>query len=183
MNPGIFGLGGLLIMTLVWWRSSSTSSVEGDILQELHWSGSYYSQSADSARAIANVARNYGGYGWQALAQALIANAYAESDLNPGAKGDGGLSYGLFQLHTTRGAGLEAIQAGIPKERLLDAHTNADFFIRRVVLPNSHVQAARTEGAAALTWAICVYCERPTNATAKAAQRQAMLYTLFSNVF
>lgn len=42
------------------------------------------------------------GLGW--LAVGAVANAYAESRLDPKAEGDGGLSIGLFQLHA-KGAG------------------------------------------------------------------------------
>jgi hypothetical protein len=42
------------------------------------------------------------GYGW--LATAMVANAYAESRLNPRAVGDGGSAIGLFQVHPWGGS-------------------------------------------------------------------------------
>lgn len=72
------------------------------------------------------------GYGW--LVPAAVANAYAESRLDPDASGDGGHSIGLFQLHDQgAGAGMSVAERRDPtlnarraletaREQLVDIH-------------------------------------------------------------
>ncbi len=128
-----------------------------------------------SATVIANTARKYGGAYWIPLAQALIANAKAESDLDPGALGDGGASYGLFQLHTKAGAGADAIKAGWSAASLLTAEANAEYFIGQVVMRVVPLSMDADE----LTRLICIRAERPTDALRKAEERVRIRRSMF----
>lgn len=79
---------------------------------------------------------NQGGFGW--LGPAAVANAYAESRLDPMAAGDNGASIGLFQLHE-RGAG-----AGLTVEQRQNPVVNCARILEVVRGPQgTAVRAAR----------------------------------------
>ena len=133
---------------------------------------------ANAATAIAIEAQRAGS-NWIPFAQGLIANAWAESgQLNPRAIGDSGLSYGLFQLHTTKGLGVEALRT-YSHEQLLDPVVNARFFVGVCLRTGSVVRAIQSGSAEAVTRAVCIDVERPASAAEKAEQRVGYLQMLF----
>ena len=115
------------------------------------------------------------GFG-PAVAAAAVANAYAESRLNPRAASPPPEdSVGLFQLNA-RGAGsgmttAERMDPVLNTRRILDvARRNADFMA---------VVRAQPDDVGALTEAFCVYIERPAMAWVKGAERRALAAWLF----
>jgi hypothetical protein len=109
------------------------------------------------------------------VGMAAVANAYAESALNPNAVGDSGASIGLFQLHE-RGVG-----SGMSAEARRDPETNAEKmadWARR----ESRFMAVANNPASTLsdvTYAFCVYLERPANADAKGKERAGIAARMF----
>lgn len=102
----------------------------------------------------------------------LAANAYGESRLNEYAVGDGGLSVGLFQAHTTKGLGSVWIRAGGTREQLTDPTTITRLILweaDRVGFP-SHLRDG-TLGSAVGAFVRLV--ERPADPTADTIKRQA----------
>jgi hypothetical protein len=133
---------------------------------------------AHAATAIAIEAQRANS-NWIPFTQGLIANAWAESgQLNPRAIGDSGLSYGLFQLHTTKGLGVEALRT-YSHEQLLDPVVNARFFVGVCLRTGSVLRAIQSGSAEAVTRAVCIDVERPAYATEKAEQRVGYLRMLF----
>lgn len=80
---------------------------------------------SNALAAIQQAARQYGIKDWRALA----AVAHAESGLNPGSIGDGGTSFGLFQLHQ---GGALGNMSGSQARQYLDAYRNASFAARQM---------------------------------------------------
>jgi cell wall-associated NlpC family hydrolase len=79
----------------------------------------------NATQAIQAAAKKYGIKDWRALA----AVSHAESGLNPGAIGDGGSSFGLFQLH--QGGALGNMPTSQARQ-YLDAYKNAEFAARKI---------------------------------------------------
>src|SRR5690349_23463602 len=79
----------------------------------------------DALQAIQRAARENGIKDWRALA--AVGNA--ESGLNPGSIGDGGTSFGLFQLH--QGGALGNMSTSQARQ-YLDAYRNASFAARQI---------------------------------------------------
>lgn len=79
----------------------------------------------NAIQAIQAAAKKHGIRDWRALA----AVSHAESGLNPSSMGDGGTSYGLFQLH--RGGALGNMPHS-QAQQYLDAYKNADFAARQI---------------------------------------------------
>lgn len=93
------------------------------------------------------------------VALAAVANAWAESSLNPNAVGDAGKSVGLFQLHEA-GVG-HGMSVEARRDPATNARTMANWgrreprFMEVVNDPNSTLRD--------LTYAFTVYLERPQN--------------------
>jgi hypothetical protein len=164
------------------WASTRTASAyvplpaARSILEQIGLTAWLSYDQQQAATTIANTARKYGGSYWIPLAQALIANAKAESNLDPRAIGDGGASYGLFQLHTKAGAGADAIKAGWSAASLLTSEANAEYFIGQVVMRVVPMSLDADE----LTRQICIRAERPTDALRKAEERVRIRRSMFA---
>jgi len=138
-------------------------------------------EQTESARVIARYAarQTNNPIAWRAFARALIANAYGESKLRPGERGDSSASLGLFQLYTRGGQGNDALNRGYTVAQLLTAEGNADYFVPYAWGLARVREAAMTGDDAATTQAVTVYAERPRNAQAKAMERVGYLRALF----
>lgn len=109
------------------------------------------------------------------LAQAMIANSWAESGLsNAPPDGDSGHSIGLFQLNDNGGAG-----AGMTVEERRDPYINtrrimADYGFKKVV-------SAWASGASApdLAYLFCVAVERPSDSDRKGRERAEFARLMF----
>lgn len=158
--------------------AAAGSTTNSSILRTIGLRVSLNPTQAAAATAIATEAQR-AGPNWIPFAQGLIANAWAESgQLNPRAIGDGGLSYGLFQLHTTKGLGVEALRS-YTHEQLLDPTVNARFFVGVCLRTGSVVRAIQSGSAEAVTRVVCTDVERPAFAAEKAEQRVGYLRMLF----
>lgn len=72
--------------------------------------------TAEQQHMVAVIATEAHSMAMDWLVPAAVANAYAESRLDPGAVGDGGLSVGLFQLHARGGgAGMSVSERVVPE--------------------------------------------------------------------
>lgn len=112
-----------------------------------------------------------------AVGVGMLTNAVAESGLNPGILGDGGTSWGLWQLH--RGGELDRYLREVPAgERETITAQTAYVLLRCAEL--SRVRAAANEGTVGqLAYVICTDFERPRDAATKAAQRAASISSLW----
>lgn len=107
----------------------------------------------NATQAIQAAAKKYGIKDWRALA----AVSHAESGLNPGAIGDGGSSFGLFQLH--QGGALGNMPTSQARQ-YLDAYRNAEFAARKIREMGIHGLTGRDAIHAFVT-----KFERPANPT------------------
>lgn len=107
----------------------------------------------NATQAIQAAAKKYGIRDWRALA----AVSHAESGLNPSAIGDGGSSFGLFQLH--QGGALGNMPTSKARQ-YLDAYRNAEFAARKIREMGIHGLTGRDAIAAFVT-----KFERPANPT------------------
>jgi hypothetical protein len=110
------------------------------------------------------------------VAAAAVANAYAESRLNPAAVGDKGASVGLFQLHE-RGAG-----AGMSVEQRQDPVVNTRRIIETARRSGPFMALATTSTSVGdLAAAFSTHVERPRDTLGAETARRgyvAYLYTL-----
>jgi hypothetical protein len=110
------------------------------------------------------------------VAAAAVANAYAESRLNPAAVGDKGASVGLFQLHE-RGAG-----AGMSVEARKDPTTNTRRIIETARRSGPFMALATTSTSVGdLAASFSTHVERPADRLGAETARRgyvAYLYTL-----
>lgn len=133
--------------------------------------------SDEQERMVGVIEREFRAAGFgPAVAAAAVANAYAESRLNPRAASPPPEdSVGLFQLNA-RGAGsgmttAERMDPVLNTRRILDvARRNSSFMA---------VVRAQPDDVGALTEAFCVYIERPAMAWVKGAERRALAAWLF----
>lgn len=128
-------------------RSVSTALAE---LNALNGTLTLTPEQQEVATLIAELFAS-GGAGW--AAPAAVANAYAESRLDPLAIGDGGASVGLFQLHAD-GAG-----AGLSVEARQDPRTNT-LRILQVALSEPEFTASYGQTHAEVTRAFAQWVER-----------------------
>jgi len=111
----------------------------------------------DNARTICNLFAE-AGYG-RIQQIAALANAIRESSLNEKARGDGGLSIGLFQCHTTRGAGIGHKIADLEK---------ADYNTRVIIsVARKYGSFANTDSLEKAVEIFVVSVERPANQAAE----------------
>lgn len=133
--------------------------------------------SAAQISAARTVADRFSAAGYHLpMIRAALANAYAESSLNPLAIGDQGRSVGLFQLYD-KGAG-----AGMSVELRQNAAANTDRIIQEVnnygkkrLLP----AYASGKDAATLADLFCQDIERPADAAQKGAMRAGYARIMF----
>lgn len=118
------------------------------------------------------------GFG-AAVGMAAVANAYAESGLNPLAKSGfaGEDSVGLFQLNIRGvGAGMSTAERQDPvanTRKIIDAARRSSSFMAVANNPNATL--------ADLVTAFCTYVERPANAAAESAKRVGIAQRLFGS--
>lgn len=79
--------------------------------------------ASDTIRAIISAAKGVAGDNWMPLAQAMLSVAWMESGFNPRAVGDGGTSFGIFQLHY--GGQADAFVAKYGHDALYDPYKQA----------------------------------------------------------
>jgi hypothetical protein len=137
------------------------------------------SSIADQLVVVNNEQRSYAaiiereflaaGYSPMLVAAALV-NAYAESRLDPTAVGDHGVSIGLFQLNTARGAGI-----GYSISELKDPTRNTQVLLKVEKRAIAKVQAAIDAGAGLSEAAglFSKYVERPGDTLGEMAKRAA----------
>jgi hypothetical protein len=146
--------------------------------------GNYNASQTAAARVIVEVFDAAGLP--DCITAAALANAYAESALNPAAVGDGGKSIGLFQLHE-RGAG-----SGMSVAERKDPRINAKTIIDREVNQPAGARLRRAAAAGAsvakLTVIFAEDLERPFDLSARAtpeahareaARREAIAVRMF----
>lgn len=158
-----------------------TSSYVGQITGSIRLSAAQANmQSLIFSIAQAKASPRYGA-NWLPFAQGLVANAYAESKLDPRAVGDSGYARGLFQLNYAKSTslGTQALKY-YTRDQLFDPNVNASFFIDTCLATPQVIAAITSGSAAACTEAICKYVERPTDSTRKAAERVAYMRQLFA---
>lgn len=113
-------------------------------------------------------------------AAAAIANAWAESKLNEKAEGDGGHSWGLFQLNDW-GAG-----HGLTVEYRIDPRNNAQTILNREVLKGfgKAFRQRLAEGARVgeLAAIFCRDIERPKDKEGEMAKRSDLAETMFPSL-
>lgn len=118
------------------------------------------------------------GFG-AAVGMAAVANAYAESGLNPVVKSGfaGEDSVGLFQLNS-RGGG-----AGMSTAERQDPVLNTQRIISEARKASRFMSVANNPGAtlADLVTAFCTYVERPANAAAESTKRIGIAQRLFGS--
>ena len=109
------------------------------------------------------------GYG-RSVQDALVGIGHHESSLNPRALGDGGTSYGLFQLH--RNGGVLGSMSDAQARSYFDPRRNVDFVLRALksgrIVHNGMTTAQAVD-------AISRRFERPANPTAEIAGALAFL--------
>jgi hypothetical protein len=107
---------------------------------------------------------------------AALVNAYAESQWNAGARGDGGWSIGLFQLNRKGGAG-----KGMTEAQTLDPRLNTRRILREVDQYGGALRQAWSSGATVAELA-AIYSrdiERPRDRTGEMRKRREMTAGLF----
>ena len=134
--------------------------------------------SAQQREMVDLILREFRSAGFSAAAgMAAVANAYAESGLNPLAKSGfaGEDSVGLFQLNI-RGVG-----AGMSTAERQDPVVNTRKMIDAARRSSSFMSVANSPSAtlADLVTAFCTYVERPANAAAESAKRVSIAQRLF----
>lgn len=109
------------------------------------------------------------------LAAVLLANAWAESRLNPRAVGDGGASLGLFQLNTAAGVGKSFLAAHpeLVRDDLFDPGVNTDGILSAMAKSSSTLDRLRSGTLAEVTDRFVRYVERPADVDARSLERQA----------
>jgi hypothetical protein len=139
------------------------------------------SQSRTAAIIRAEAARWCQRAGLQrvtSLTVVLIANAWAESKLDPLATGDGGLSVGLFQLHTGRGLGRVALDAGYTWQQLQDPRVNTALILWEMDRFPAVRQQLDTGTLAGAVDRFTVLVERPKHAHLRSVERQQFAASL-----
>ncbi len=115
----------------------------------------------------------------KSVAAAAIVNAYAESGLRPGARGDSGHSIGLFQLHDHGGG------HGMSVEDRMDPSINTDTILNREVLKGfgRKLRSAAAGGAsiAELSGIFSRDIERPKDKEGSMAKRERIARRFFGN--
>lgn len=103
------------------------------------------------------------------VAVAAVANAWAESGLNPNAVGDSGKSVGLFQLHEA------GVGSGMSVEARRDPRTNARTMANWGLREPRFMSVAQDPDATLrdITYAFTVYLERPVNSHEHGLSRAA----------
>jgi len=103
------------------------------------------------------------------VALAAVANAWAESGLNPNAVGDSGASIGLFQLHEA------GVGSGMSAEARRDPRTNARTMANWGRREARFMEVAENPSATLrdITYAFTVYLERPVNSHEHGLSRAA----------
>ena len=133
--------------------------------------------SDEQERMVGIIEREFRAAGFgPAVAAAAVANAYAESRLNPRAQSPAPEdSVGLFQLNI-RGAG-----SGMTTAERMDPVLNTRRIIDVARRSRDFMAVVREQGSdvGALTEAFCVYIERPAMAWVKGAERRALAAWLF----
>ena len=152
-------------------RGRTGAALAADILSVLQKAGYTGSQLA-SVAAIISTAIEEGFTDWR-LHVGMVANAIAESGLNPSAIGDGGHSVGLFQLND-RSAG--APWKGLSVEERSDPVTNTRYILRDNAV--SYVVSLLSRPgytASDAAWDWCYYVERPADKQGDADRRKALV--------
>ncbi len=133
--------------------------------------------SDEQERMVGIIEREFRAAGFgPAVAAAAVANAYAESRLNPRAQSPAPEdSVGLFQLNI-RGAG-----SGMTTAERMDPVLNTRRIIDVARRSRDFMAVVREQGTdvGTLTEAFCVYIERPAMAWVKGAERKALALWLF----
>ncbi|MBB4289484.1 hypothetical protein GGE16_001500 [Rhizobium leguminosarum] len=115
------------------------------------------------------IATKFGEAGYGSLQQiTAIANAIAESGLNPKAVGDHGHSHGLFQLNQNGGVG-----TGFPDAELQDPERNIAIMLDHIAKHEKSADVA-FRGTTSLLAAVTIFVrnfERPANQPAEIAKR------------
>ena len=113
------------------------------------------------------------------LAMAMVANAYAESALDPAAVGDNGDSIGLFQCHTVRGAG-----RGHDREQLMDPRYNTMVILGELVDAAGMFKGALLLGTDVqeVTRLFSTHVERPANQMGEERRRTDIAERFFGEL-
>lgn len=114
-----------------------------------------------------------------ALTMAMVANAIAESNLDPTAAGDGGLSIGLFQAHTKAGAG-----RGHPIQALQNPRYNTMVILGELVdqLPAFRTALRVGTDAVELTRMFSRLVERPRDVEGEQDRRERIVRQVFGDL-
>lgn len=114
------------------------------------------------------------------LVQGALANAYAESRLNPAMSGDHGHSIGIWQLHDKwAGRGMSvADRQDVTKatQRILEVYNGSQGKPVRAAVAAGETDA----GKLAYLWSL--HIERPSGKEKEAQRRQALVSTLFPRI-
>lgn len=113
------------------------------------------------------------------LTMAMVANAIAESNLDPAVKGDSGLSIGLFQCHTTRGAG-----RGHSVQNLQNPRYNTAVILQELVDQLPAFRQALRSGTTGveLTRMFSTLVERPLNQPSEEERRERIVRSVFGDL-
>lgn len=97
-------VGALVGAALGYWYLQAPGRSVSTALQDLGGLVGSIKLSASQMEMAAVIEQEFSARGYGYLVRAAIANAYAESRLDPNAVGDGGAAVGLFQVHPWGGS-------------------------------------------------------------------------------